>query len=39
MANDKMPALFMQAIQAAEFMALVKAEATREGGVAEHIPV
>ena len=39
MANAMMPAWFMQAIQAAELMALVKAEATQAGGVADHIPV
>ena len=36
MANDKLPTWFMQAIQAAELMALVKAEAKLTGGVADH---
>ena len=38
MANDKMPTWFMHAIQAAKRMALVKAEATQSGGVADHKP-
>ncbi len=36
MANDKMPGWFMQAIQAAELMALVKAEAARVSRVVDH---
>ncbi len=39
MANNRMRAWFMQAIQAAELMALVKAKARREGEVADHRPV
>ncbi len=39
MANDMMPAWFMHAIHAAELIALVKAEATRVGGVADDRPV
>ena len=39
MANDRLPGWFMQAIQAAELMALVKAEATREGKIADHRPI
>ena len=39
MANARMPAWFMQAIQAAELMALVKAEAAEASGVADHRPV
>ena len=39
MANDMMPGWFMQAIQATELMALVKAEAARESRVADHRPV
>ncbi len=39
MANARMLAWFMQAIQAAELMALVKAEAKEAGGVADHRPV
>ncbi len=34
-----LPAWFMQTIQAAELMALVKAEAAREGEIADHRPV
>jgi len=36
MANDMLPGWFMQAIEAAELMALVKAEAKRQGKVADH---
>jgi hypothetical protein len=39
MANDMMPAWIMHAIQAAKLMALVLADATRVGGVADHKPV
>ena len=39
MANGKMSAWFMEAIQAGELMAVVKAEATHVGGVADHKPV
>ena len=38
MTNDMLPGWFTQAIQAAELMALVKAEATREGNVSDHRP-
>ena len=37
--NDMLSSWFMQAIGAAELMALVKAEAKLTGGVAGHIPV
>ena len=39
MASDKLPAWFMQAIQSAEVIALVKGEAQREGATADHRPV
>ena len=39
MANDMMLAWCMHAIQAAELMVPVKAEATEAGGVADHRPV
>ncbi len=39
MANDRIPAWSMQAIQAAEIMTMVKAEATEAGGVADYRPV
>ncbi len=39
MANDRLPAWFMHAVQAAELMALVKAEAKRPGDIADHRPV
>ena len=39
MANDKLPGWFVQAIHGAELMALVKAEATKVGTVADHRPV
>ena len=39
MANDRLPGWFIQAIQAAELMAMIKAEATKVGGVADHRPV
>ncbi len=39
MANDKLHAWLVQAVQAAEMMALVKAEAKRTGEVADHMHV
>ncbi len=39
MANDKLPAWFVQAVQTAELMALVKAEMKKGNMVADHIPV
>jgi hypothetical protein len=39
MANDRLPGWFIQAIQAAELMALVKAEAAAEGKATDHRPV
>jgi hypothetical protein len=39
MANDMLPGWFIHAIHAAELMALIKAEATAEGKVADHRPV
>jgi hypothetical protein len=39
MANIRLPAWFMQAMQAAELMALVKAKGKKEGDIADHRPV
>ncbi len=39
MANGRLSAWFMHAIQAAQLMALVKTEAKREGEIADHMPV
>ena len=39
MANDKLPAWFMPAIEASELMTLVKAEAKLTGGVTDYRPV
>ena len=39
MANDKMPGWFMQAVQSAELMALIKAEKKETETVANHRPV
>jgi hypothetical protein len=39
MANNKLPGWFIQAIQTAELMALVKAEVAAEGKVADHRPI
>ena len=39
MANDKLPGWFMQAVQSAELMALVKAEKKETETVADHRPV
>ena len=39
MANDKLPAWFMQAIQSAEVIALVKGEAHRTRATDDHMPV
>ncbi len=39
MANGRLPAWFLQAVHAAELMALVKTEAKREGEIADHMPV
>jgi hypothetical protein len=36
MANDKMPAWFMQAVQSAELLALVKADKKKEDRTADH---
>ena len=38
MANDKLPAWYMQAIQSAEVIALVKGETRREGATTDHMP-
>ena len=38
-ASEKLPALFMQATQSAEVIALVKGEAHRSRAAADHIPV
>ncbi len=37
MANGRLPAWFMQAVQAAELVAMVKTEAKVAGAVADHI--
>ena len=39
MANDKLPGWFMYAVQAAELMALMKAEKHATKTVADHMPV
>ena len=39
MANDKLPAWFMQTIQSAEVTTLVKGEAQRTGATTYHMPV